>query len=136
MARKAVMTRAIGSSLRCRAIAALACLNLFACSTARPRVEPIATVPSQALPRSVRLTLVDGRVITMRSPERVGETVSGQVRGPAWMAVPVRDIASWEQLRFSPLRTSGAVVGVLVVLGALTGLYLAASDWDRYEEPR
>ena len=111
-------------------------LALTACQTwhARPRLD---NAQQEAYQHAVRVSLVDGSVVTLTNARVEGDSLVGRVQwGTAdtttlIRSFPIRTVTKVEERGFSPARTFGLLVGSVTAAWALlTAAWLVAfASW-------
>ena len=116
---------------RRRAIAlALITLTVGCTSWQTAQVTPQVLLETEK-PKSVRVTAHDTRQM-VRGPRIASDTLRGLRgwQGKDSVAVALRDLTRMEVSRYSPGRTTGLVVGMVVVVGGLIAAFVAMQSID------
>ena len=83
-------------------------------------------------PKQVRITAQDDHRQIVRGPRIASDTLRGLRgwQGKDSVAVALRDLTRMEVSRYSPGRTTGLVVGMVVVVGGLIAAFVAMQSID------
>jgi hypothetical protein len=102
------------------ALLAFVLLSLSGCYTWRSESRAPTSPVWRNLPGEIRLTLEDGRSLTIEQPViRIDQTIRSQRGGPS---APLQDVSAVEARRFSAVRTFSLVLAKLSVVLHVVGL--------------
>lgn len=119
-------------SLARRPIAALLLALLTGCQVWQPAIADPATLIPVERPGSVRVTLLDGAMLTVKNPIMRNDSIAPTAIGG--VAVATSDIRSFEVRRFSAKKTIGFIIAGVVLAAAWTGAVIGGSR-GQGEEP-
>jgi hypothetical protein len=114
-------------------------IGLSACTSWKSVKEPVPATLDADRPDDVRIQLVDGTEVKLRSPRIVSDSLEGLVRDGKYrddvtrVRYALSDITTLATKQADGWKTVGLVAGI--TLGALlvVGIAAAASDWDDWD---
>jgi hypothetical protein len=108
-----------------RPISALLLALLAGCQVWQPAIADPATLIPVERPESVRVTLSDGAMLTVKDPIMRNDSIVPTETGG--VGVPASDIRSFEVRRFSAKQTIGFIIAGVVFAAAWTGAVTGGS---------
>ena len=108
-----------------RPISALLLALLAGCQVWQPAIADPATLLPVERPESVRVTLSDGAMLTVKDPIMRNDSIVPTETGG--VGVPASDIRSFEVRRFSAKQTIGFIIAGVVFAAAWTGAVTGGS---------
>ena len=108
-----------------RPISALLLALLAGCQVWQPAIADPATLIPVERPESIRLTLSDGAMLTVKDPIMRNDSIVPTETGG--VGVPASDIRSFEVRRFSAKHTIGFIIAGVLLAAAWTGAVTGGS---------